>query len=79
MKKHLPCHDPAILAPFWPKSCHFWPKLDFLLQITLAEKHFEAKNQVLSEMIPKSPNGPKMAPNSQKYVILIILDPRRPL
>ena len=35
---------------------------------------FEAKNQVLSELIQKSPNGPKMAPNDQKYVILIILD-----
>ena len=35
---------------------------------------FEAKNQVLSEMIPKSPNGPKMAPNDQKHVILVIWD-----
>ena len=37
-------------------------------------KWFGAKNQVLSEIIQKSPNGPKMTPNSQKYVILIILD-----
>ena len=35
---------------------------------------FEAKNQVLSELIQKSPNGPKIAPNDQKYVMLIILD-----
>ena len=35
---------------------------------------FEAKNQVLSEMIQKSPSGPKMAPNGQKHVILIIWD-----
>ena len=29
-------------------------------------------------MIQKSPTGPKMAPNGQKHVILIILDPLRP-
>ena len=23
MKKYLPCHYPAIMARFWPKSCHF--------------------------------------------------------
>jgi hypothetical protein len=23
MKKYLLCHDPAIMARFWPKSCHF--------------------------------------------------------
>ena len=38
-------------------------------------KWFVAKNQVLSEMIQKSPKGPKMAPNGQKHVILIILCP----
>ena len=27
MKKYLPCHDPAIIARFWPKSCHFCPFL----------------------------------------------------
>ena len=35
---------------------------------------FEAKIQVLSEINQKSPTGPKMAPNGQKHVILIILD-----
>ena len=30
-------------------------------------------------IIIKGPNGPKMAPNDQNYVIFIILDPRRPL
>ena len=53
-----------------------------LLQITLAKKHFsvfEAKNQVLSEMIQNSPNGPKIAPNGQKCDILIILDHFGPL
>ena len=29
-------------------------------------------------MTKKGPNGPKMAPNGQKHVILIILDPLRP-
>ena len=28
-------------------------------------------------MTKKSPNGPKMAPNGQKYVMLIILDTSR--
>ena len=27
MKKYLPCHYPAIMARFWPKSCHFCPFL----------------------------------------------------
>ena len=27
MKKYIPCHDPAISARFWPKSCHFCPFL----------------------------------------------------
>ena len=43
----------------------------------MAKKHFsvfEAKNQVLSKKVQKSLNGPKMAPNGQKYVLLIILD-----
>ena len=35
---------------------------------------FLAKNQVLCEMIKKGPNGPKMAPNDQKHVLLIIWD-----
>ena len=27
MKKYLPYHYPAIMARFWPKSCHFCPFL----------------------------------------------------
>ena len=40
----------------------FWPKW------------FGAKNQVLSEMIPKGSNRSKMALNDQKHVILVIWD-----
>ena len=35
-------------------------------------KWFGEKNQVLSEMVLKFPNGPKMFPNGQKHVMLII-------
>ena len=61
----------------------FQTKLDFLPQKHKVRaswpKWFEAKNQILSEMIQKSPNGPEMAPNGQKHVISIILDPLRPV
>ena len=35
-------------------------------------KRFGAKNEVLSEIIRKSQNGPKMVPNDEKHVIFII-------
>ena len=31
MKKYLPCHYPAIMARFWPKSCHFCPFLSLFV------------------------------------------------
>ena len=65
-----------------PKKALLGPKMAIHGKLTDVPNHFgqkalclfEAKNQVLSEMIPKSPNGPKMAPNDQKHVILVIGD-----
>ena len=70
----------AILGPFglfgiisektWffasKRQSAFWPKW------------FGAKNQVLSGIIPRSPNGSKMAPSDQKHVILTDWDPFGP-
>ena len=63
----------------WTLFDHFTQNLIFCPENTkcFLAKVIWSQNQVLSEMIPKSPNGPKMAPNGQKYVKLIILDPRR--
>ena len=47
------------------------PRLLRRLQFGIAAS---PKNQVLTEIIQKSPNGRKMAPNDQKHVILIIWD-----
>ena len=72
-----------IFLIIWGHFGPIWTLLNHLRQnLIFAPNHFgqealfcfEAKNQVLSEMIQKSPNGPKMTPNGQKYVILIILD-----
>ena len=51
-------------------------KLDILPQSTkrFLAKVLWSKNQVLSEMVLKFPNGPKMFPNVQKRVMLIIWD-----
>ena len=66
IQRHIQSWFEAVLAVLqsWVQT---WPKC------------FRAKSQVLSEMIQKSPNGSKMTPNGQKYVILIILDHFGPL
>ena len=67
------------MVPFWAHLDFFWiisDKIWFFASKTQSAswpKWFVAKNQVLSKMIQKSPIGPKMAPNGQKHVILIIL------
>ena len=60
--------------PIWTVWNHFRQSLIFCFESLWpkALSVFEAKNQVLSEMIRKSPNGPKMVPNDQKHVKLIL-------
>ena len=60
-------------GPIWTLWNHFRQHLIFGFgQEALCV--FWAKTQVLCEMIKKGPNDPKMAPNGQKHVILIIWD-----
>ena len=71
-------------GPIWTVWNHYRQNLIFCFESLWpkALSVFEAKNQVLSEMITKSPNGPKMVPNDEKHIIFIIwyhLDHFRPI
>ena len=63
----------------------FQTKLNFLLQITLAKKHFSVLRQKIkfclkwSKRVQMGPKWPQMAKNMLYWSFWIILDPRRPL
>ena len=61
----------GLFGPFFIFSHKTW-FFAYKTQRASWQKWFGAKTKVLCEMTKKSPNGPKMAPNGQKHVILII-------
>ena len=82
--KHIFDH----LGPFWThldSFGSFQTKLDFLLQITSAKKHFSVLRQKIkfclkwSKRVQMGPKWPQMAKNMLYWSFWIILDPRRPL
>ena len=63
MKKYLPCHDPAIIARFWPKSCHFCPFLSLFRHFFGCHGHKYAYFRHRSHM--HNPHHTRLSPTSE--------------